>query len=369
MRLFIGYRAYIQLSYILDTARRKGFIVGEFSPISSILDKVKKRNKTKAALHKALTTKTLSFAREKRLIEWLQKQIPENIVYLGTMIKLFTGMSTPEVCMLSWEDLKIIPETKSLGSKEHKYQLQITKQMKYESTEKDELKTPQKYRLVPLPDLLVRELLVRYQELAEKYELTAEDIAELPIISANSAGYNERCKVKSLRDRSRTALVKGAGLDKRLVEYAEVDGREVEDDLNKYIGDFYVSNFKFHAKNDCSMTEGELSYILGIQPPDTFSKHYCDYSNDLIQVGLAEKLNDWCSIYKEWTGEPSIKREKTRGDDKTKNTPVVPIISDCTSAHLEFPLKSRNAKPIEISVSCDRGLSGTLSVYGGEIDG
>ena len=86
-------------------------------------------------------------------------------------------------------------------------------------------------------------------------------------------------------------------------------------------------------------------------------------------MGLAEKLNDWCSIYKEWTGEPSIKREKTRGDDKTKNTPVVPINSDCTSAHLEFPLKSRNAKPIEISVSCDRGLSGTLSVYGGEIDG
>lgn len=359
----------IQLSYILDTARRKGFIVGEFSPISSILDKVKKRNKTKAALHKALTTKTLSFAREKHLIEWLQKQIPESIVYLGTMIKLFTGMSTPEVCMLSWEDLKIIPETKSLGSKEHKYQLQITKQMKYESTEKDELKTPQKYRLVPLPDLLVRELLVRYRELAEKYARTAEDITKLPIISANSAGYNERCKVKSLHDRSRTALVKGAGLDKRLVEYAEADGREVEDDLNKYIGDFYVSNFKFHAKNDCSMTEGELSYILGIQPPDTFSKHYCDYSNDLIQVGLAEKLNDWCSIYKEWTGEPSIKREKTRGDDKTKNTPVVPINSDCTSAHLEFPLKSRNAKPIEISVSCDRGLSGTLSVYGGEIDG
>lgn len=359
----------IQLSYILDTARRKGFIVGEFSPISSILDKVKKRNKTKAALHKALTTKTLSFAREKRLIEWLQKQIPESIVYLGTMIKLFTGMSTPEVCMLSWEDLKIIPETKSLGSKEHKYQLQITKQMKYESTEKDELKTPQKYRLVPLPDLLVRELLVRYQELAEKYELTAEDIAKLPIISASSAGYNERCKVKSLHDRSRTALVKGAGLDKRLVEYAEADGREVEDDLNKYIGDFYVSNFKFHAKNDCAMTEGELSYILGIQPPDTFSKHYCDYSDDFIQVGLAEKLNDWCSIYNEWAGEPSIKREKTRGDEKTKNTPVVPINSDCTSAHLEFPLKSRNAKPIEISVSCDRGLSGTLSVYGGEIDG
>lgn len=359
----------IQLSYILDTARRKGFIVGEFSPISSILDKVKKRNKTKAALHKALTTKTLSFAREKRLIEWLQKQIPESIVYLGTMIKLFTGMSTPEVCMLSWEDLKIISETKSLGSKEHKYQLQITKQMKYKSTEKDVLMTPQKYRLVPLPDILVRELLVRRQELADKYALTAKEITKLPIISANSASYNERCKVKSLRDRSRTALIKGAGLDKKLIKYAEADGREVEDDLNKYIGDFYVSNFKFHAKNDCSMTEGELSYILGIQPPDTFSKHYCDYSNDLIQVGLAEKLNDWCSIYKEWTGEPSIKREKTRGDDKTKNTPVVPINSDCTSAHLEFPLKSRNAKPIEISVSCDRGLSGTLSVYGGEIDG
>ena len=359
----------LQLSYILDTARRKGFIVGDYSPISSLLDEEKKRNKTKAALHKALTTKTLSFAREKCIFEWLQKQIPESIVYLGTMIKLFTGMSTPEVCMLSWEDLKIIPETKSLGIKEYKYQLQITKQMKYDSTEKDVLKTPQKYRLVPLPNILVEELLGRYQELAEKYELTTEDIAKLPIISANSASYNERCKVKSLRDRSRTALVEGAGLDKKLVEYAEADGRTVEDDLNKYIGDFYVSNFKFHAKYDCSMTEGELSYILGIQPPDTFSKHYCDYSNDFIQVGLAEKLNDWCSIYKEWTGEPGIKHEKTRGDEKTKNTLVEPINSDCMSAHLEFPLESRNVKAIEISVSCDRGLSGTLSVYGGEIDG
>ena len=79
--------------------------------------------------------------------------------------------------------------------------------MRYETTEKDTLKTPQKYRLVPLPSILDEYLSKRREELIEKYGLSDEEINILPIISAGTERYNERCMVKSMRDRSKTALM------------------------------------------------------------------------------------------------------------------------------------------------------------------
>ena len=44
------------------------------------------------------------------------------------------------------------------------------------------------------------------------------------------------------------------------------------------------------------MTPGEIAYILGRQPPDTFSKHYCDYGNIESQTILVRKLMRWDAL-------------------------------------------------------------------------
>jgi len=41
------------------------------------------------------------------------------------------------------------------------------------------------------------------------------------------------------------------------------------------------------------LTNGEINYVVGVEAPDTFSRHYCDYSNDYIQLGIIQKLSRW----------------------------------------------------------------------------
>lgn len=63
--------------------------------------------------------------------------------------------------------------------------------------------------------------------------------------------------------------------------------------FNEYHGDRFRSNFRYRALNSCKLSRAELKYVLGLTPETTFSKHYCDYTNDFAQLMLCRKLSRW----------------------------------------------------------------------------
>ncbi len=111
------------------------------------------------------------------------------------------------------------------------------------------------------------------------------------------------------------------------------------------------------------MTFGEVSYILGSVPHDTFSKHYCDFTNPFLQIKLVEKLNDWCSLYTDWEGAPQEITGTTKSDTSGRNITIEPYNSGCASGQLQISVNDKCVSDIEVTVTGDRGIKGTATLY------
>lgn len=348
-------KLYRQLEIVLNCAVKYSVLFNSRTPVFAYIETRKKQLQTKAQLREAFTKKTLTYEEEKSLISWLIKQIPQKPAYLGTMIKLLTGMTNPEVSMLTWGDF-----CKTEYS--DYYHLKVTKQRNYKSLKEEDLSSPFKYRIVPIPIFLSNLIIAQRDRLQKRFKISFANLMALPLITDSSESPIDYCSPNKLRLNSNRALKKGALIPEYLVSYPESDGTE-EHDLSRYNGDFFASNFKYHALNDAMMTQGEVSYILGLVPRDTFSKHYCDYTNPFLQIKLVEKLNDWCSIYFDWEGTPQMKTGTTKSELKGRNIFINPYNSGCASGQLQLSVKDKCSSAIEITVAGDRGISGTATIY------
>ena len=114
------------------------------------------------------------------------------------------------------------------------------------------------------------------------------------------------------------------------------------------------------------MTRGQVSYILGLTPADSFTRHYCGYKNSSLQMMLVEKLNDWCAIYKAWEYKPvQVSGTILKRLSKT----LYPFTADCTSGQLRLKIDHQLQSDIEITIASDRGIRGTITVYKEESNG
>ena len=348
-------KLYRQLEIILNCAVKNVVMNDGRHPIFASIEAGKKKAQTKAELRDALTKKTLTFEEEKRLISWLVKHIPEKPAYLGTIIRLFTGMTNPEVSMLTWEDFCKTEYSDC-------FHLKVTKQRNYKNLKEEELSSQFKYRIVPLPTLLSDLMIAQRERIQKKFSVPFASLMDFPIVSAGNENYTDYCTPNKLRLNANKALKEGAKIPENLVFFSETDGAG-EHDLSRYNGDFFVSNFKFHALNDAMMTQGEVAYILGSVPHDTFSKHYCDYTHPFLQMKLVSKLTDWCSLYTDWEGKPLMKTGTTQSDVKSRNITFLPYNSGCVSAQIQLSVKEKCSSAIEITVAGNRGITGTATVY------
>lgn len=361
-----------QLNIIMGTAASESFV--RFNPIPALLPEVsKKASKQLQNLRNMLSKKTLTLEEESRILAFLNEETAtdfgsrkakrfeaESIWLLGA-IHLFTGMSTREVCALTWDNFVKIPNLDA-------YQLEVYKFLQDDGSityQLDEKTSKYSYRKVPLAPLLAKMLLNRQSYMQAVLGYSEKQIHAMPIIMAS-----ECQDPRKLPEKLFCKFSKATSICRQLIQKADITIQELilpgSDgdiilDMNKYQGDIFYSNFKHRANHTCAFQRGELSYTLGNKAPDTFSQHYCDYSSDLAQYCMVQKLQRWTYLHEypstDSTAEASclIRKNQIVTDfAKTRHNAV-----DITLMAEE----NISGSYIEVEVECDHGVAGTVSVY------
>ena len=104
------------------------------------------------------------------------------------------------------------------------------------------------------------------------------------------------CKPAAVAEKCRKA-VEAAEIPQFPIILPGKDGNDIETDINSYNGDIFRTNFRDKALNEAGFGLDELNYYLGLKKPDTFSQHYCDYTNPYVQLIMARKLDRWLVCY------------------------------------------------------------------------
>lgn len=361
-----------QLNIIMRVAEESNYI--QVNPIPALLPEISNRaSKELRNLRNMLTKKTLTFEEEARILAYVREesdvafgsrkalQFEEDSTLLLGPVQLFTGMSTREVCALTWGDFETIPGLNAHRLLVYKF-LSDDGAVVYHSE-------GNACRKVPVAPLLANMLGSRKTYLQAMHGYTEAELRHVPIImpankkTAATLSRPSFCKYE-VAIRVCRALIEKANIPTQELVLPGDGDEEIVVDMNKYQGDIFYSNFKHRANHTCSFNRGELSYVVGNKAPDTFSQHYCDYTNDLIQYGMIQKLNRW--THKHETGVQSALQSTSETSTFTRKTTVH---SDCKKNHynavsitLSSP-KEVSGSYIDVSIECDHGATGSISVY------
>ena len=368
-----------QLNIIMRVAEESNFI--QSNPIPALLPEISNRaSKELRNLRNMLTKKTFTFEEEARILAYVREEGKSNFGPRKTLlfeedstlllgpIQLFTGMSTREVCALTWGDFETIPGLKV-------YRLLVYKYLSDEGTviyHADGTAC----RKIPVAPLLADMLCSRKTYLQAMCSFTEAELQHLPVIMPDNK--------KTLAALSKPSFCKydvAIRVCRSLIEKANIptqelvlpgdDDKEIVVDMNKYQGDIFYSNFKHRANHTCSFNRGELSYVVGNKAPDTFSQHYCDYTNDLVQYGMVQKLNRWTHNHE--TGVQNAVQSTSEISTFTHNTTVHSVRKKNHYNAVSITLSSPQEVPgsyIDVLVECDHGVTGSIAVYdAGKEDG
>ena len=361
-----------QLNIIMRVAEESNYI--QVNPIPALLPEISNRaSKELRNLRNMLTKKTFTFEEEARILAYVREEgksdfgtrkallFEEDSTLLLGPIQLFTGMSTREVCALTWGDFETIPDLKV-------YRLLVYKFLSDEGTviyHADGTAC----RKVPVAPLLADMLNSRKTYLQAVCGFTEAELQQLPIIMPNNKktltvlSKPSFCKYDAAIRVCRSLIEKANIPTQELVLPGDGD-KEIVVDMNKYQGDIFYSNFKHRANHTCSFNRGELSYVVGNKAPDTFSQHYCDYTNDLVQYGMVQKLNRWSHAHE--TGGQNAVQSTSETSTFTRNTTVH---SDRKKNHynaVSITLSSSQEVPgsyIDVLIECDHGATGSIAIY------
>ena len=367
-----------QLNIIMRAAEENGFI--DANPIPALLPEISNRaSKELRNLRNMLTKKTFTFEEEVRILAYVREESDadfgprkalrfedDSTLLLGP-IHLFTGMSTREACALTWGDFETIPGLKAYRLLAYKF-LSDEGAVIYHSE-------GTACRKVPVAPLLADMLKSRKTYLAAMCGFTEAELQHLPIIMPNNKKTLAALSKPSFCQYDAAIRVCRSLIEKANIPTQELvlpgDGEALVVDMNKYQGDIFYSNFKHRANHTCSFNRGELSYVVGNKAPDTFSQHYCDYTNDLVQYGMVQKLNRWSHAHE--TGVQNAAQSTSELSTFTRNTSVH---SDHKKNHYNAvsitvsPTKEVGGSYIDVLVECDHGVTGSIAVYGtGKEDG
>ena len=263
------------------------------NPVSEYLASMRDRDLGYRAARDALTKKSYSIEEETKMLDYMKAQLPKNGIYVGCAISFFTGLSNNEICALTWNDFHQV---------EH---MDLWQLWVYRAVQKDgqiTLFPPDKknsYRRVPcvhtLKDLLTeRKEYVLFQ--LSRLGRPRHDIEQMPIVPMDEDSLDTPCSPRILKA-AKDETERTAGIVPLTGKVIYDDDSEKETDFNDYRADRFRANLRYRITQTAQMSIAELNYILGITAPTSFSKHYCDYTNDFAQLILCRKMERWNALH------------------------------------------------------------------------
>ena len=278
-------KLWVHLNMILNLAKAEGRFYP--NPVAEYVAELVETNRAHDQVRHNLAKRSYENDEELRMLSCLNEHVPVQGSFVGAAISFYTGMELKEICALDWEDYQRV-----LGC----HQFWITKN----ATSGGDVKPiseeyPYRYRRMPVPDELERILEKRKKHVLLQTKLAGQAVSERvfggwPIVSDDTL-FSERCKVTEIR-KAKKEMELAAGIEQIEGTVAGEAGI-TQIQFNEYHGDRFRSNFRYRALNSCKLSQAELKYVLGLTPETTFSKHYCDYSNDFAQLMLCRKLSRW----------------------------------------------------------------------------
>ena len=342
------------LNMVISEAIEQGFLT-ENRILPLISDAQNRATKRQAEVRQALTKRCFESPEEQKIIKYLLPLCVRSSIHLSVLIRLMSGISIKEVCGLLWSDYRY-------NDKIDIFTLSVTKLINSDGKITHHIlqKNWGKYRVLPLPRLLGKTIQARKEYLI-KEGLNAQVLEKYPIILPQEdlnrirKGYKPIfCKPSSVAEKCRKAINVAEGPSLKVV-LPDKEGNEIETDLNIYNGDIFRTNFRDKALNVAGFGLDELNYYLGLKRPDTFSQHYCDYTNQYVQLQMARKLDRWAEKYEfgiktECSGMSAAKAIRGIGDG-------VPC------AEIEIVKNEADNDSITIQVESMHGFNMSVSSY------
>lgn len=303
----IPYKTIMQIDLILKTAAERKILA--YDPLDSLVaDYTRRASGRQQEIRNALVKKHFSAIEESRIFYAIVKpkrvdgkrefSCTWNCLLLAAAIRLFTGMALRETAALKWGDFV------QIGGTDY-YQFKIRKYVdaKGRITHHSEKGNWNRFRVIPSANVLSLLLNERRRFLLEN-GVDKEYLEDCPIIISDDAVDKMRkgkvinhCKPEKISAVC-NEMIQKAGIPENVVVLPD-DRNDMVTDFNRYHGDIFLSNFRHKANHEAFLTMGEINYIIGINAPDTFSRHYVDYSNDFQQVGMIQKLCRWERCYEQ----------------------------------------------------------------------
>ena len=293
-----------EINLIVNEAIKQGLLFE--NRIMPLLPAAQHRaSKRQAEVRQALTKRCFEDEEEQRIVEFILPLCQKHSLYLAVIIRLLTGISNKEVCALLWKDFIYNINTEVS-------ELRITKAVDNKGKVISHAIEDnwEKFRVLPISHALKQIIEGRKTFLLDN-GIDEKFLEECPIIMARE-NYNgllkgiriDYCKPAVVAKKCREAISK-AKIEPHLIILPE-NGTETEMDINTYNGDIFRTNFKDKVTNKAGFGLDEIHYYLGLKKPDTFSQHYCDYTNEYVQLLMTTKLDRWTNNYlPDRTGEYS----------------------------------------------------------------
>ena len=364
--------AYIEQLYLLfQVAQKEDIII--YNPLSEKMYEARNwASKRQQDIRQVLAKKHFSNAEEEKIFDFLIEKefdveigrdvprcVKQSIWLLGA-IRLFSGISLREACALRWSDFSEIEDTKT-------YQLLVSKfldadQKMITHAEKSDWK---RFRRVPVAPVLSELLIMRKNYLNEQGIYGESLDASTIILGAedmkNLKKKNIICKVSRAQEYCRR-LVKVANIPEQYLLLPDAEGERYTD-IYKYNGDIFLSNLRMRLNHECKMTAGQICYIIGVEGIDTLSRHYCDYSNSLMQYAMVEMMNRWTAKYL-LKLQGKVSKPSESGTVRLNKVQQFDTDSSmCNEVDLVFGSDGKEEKQIEITVDCQHGAEVEVKRY------
>lgn len=214
---------------------------------------------------------------------------------LAIIMKLMTGLETNVICALQWKDIKKI----TAFERKEFYQIIVRKKATFDGFAFTKLGKKEKYRYVPICEELEKLLNAERERQMEVYGIpNFETLAERAIIDGGKHVVNGSVAIYSPSQTNETIRkVLRKFLTKNEISLPTSAEEEKKMDLNDYLGDIFRSNYRHYAYLEAAFEKSEVDYLLGTKQDITFSRNYCDYSNDASQLFLKTKQERFARIF------------------------------------------------------------------------